>query len=421
MQVLSDLQKLVISFCFHRFIRLLFIFYTNCYELISLGGSSSMMKKQKIRVFEAFAGIGAQSVALRRAGISYENVGISEWFINAILAYDAINCSDEPLPEIPSFEEQIKYLKQFTFSRDSQTPIQDITHLNKKIIQKLYVANIRTHNFGSITDITGEEFPECDLLTYSFPCQDLSTGGKTKGMKKGSGTRSGLLWEIERIVVELKKLNKLPEYLLLENVPTIIAASNKPDLDAWLKELKDLGYYNSEPQILCGSDFGVRQDRRRCIIVSSLHHELKLDKLKTKKLPSIHECFFDDYSNPIYKAEADEASLNPTRSREIMWRINKRDPVTKNTIFHTVTCNLDRSNNAGMVKYDGPKDGKWKRKYRLLTSRECFHLMGFNDEEYKKLQTLGLSYRQRNKLIGNSIIVNVLQAVFEYMLEEYSK
>lgn len=90
-----------------------------------------MMKKQKIRVFEAFAGIGAQSVALRRAGISYENVGISEWFINAILAYDAINCSDEPLPEIPSFEEQIKYLKQFTFSRDSQTPIQDITRLNK--------------------------------------------------------------------------------------------------------------------------------------------------------------------------------------------------------------------------------------------------------------------------------------------------
>lgn len=212
MQVLSDLQKLVISFCFHRFIRLLFIFYTNCYELISLEGSSSMMKKQKIRVFEAFAGIGAQSVALRRAGISYENVGISEWFINAILAYDVINCSDEPLPEIPSFEEQIKYLKQFTFSRDSQTPIQDITRLNKKIIQKLYVANIRTHNFGSITDITGEEFPECDLLTYSFPCQDLSTGGKTKGMKKGSGTRSGLLWEIERIVVELKKLNKLPEY-----------------------------------------------------------------------------------------------------------------------------------------------------------------------------------------------------------------
>lgn len=313
------------------------------------------------------------------------------------------------------------YLNQFTFSRDSQTPIQDITRLGKTCIEKLYIANIRSHNFGSITDITGDEFPQCDLLTYSFPCQDLSTGGKTRGMKKGSGTRSGLLWEIERIILELKKLNKLPEYLLLENVPTIIAASNKPDLDIWLNELKDLGYHNSEPQILCGNDFGVRQDRKRCIIVSSLHNNLELNSLKKKKLPSIHEFYFDDYTNPIYKKEADEASLNPTYSRQKMWEINKRDPVTEKTIFHTVTCNLDRNNNAGMVEYNGPVDKNWKRTYRLLTSRECFHLMGFNDEEYAKLQTLGLSYRQRNKLIGNSIIVNVLQAVFEYMLGDYRK
>ena len=380
-----------------------------------------MMKKQKIRVFEAFAGIGAQSVALRRAGISYENVGISEWFINAILAYDAINHSSEPIPEVPSFEEQVNYLKQFTFSKDSQTPIKDISRINRDIIKKLYIANKRSLNYGSITDITGDKFPRCDLLTYSFPCQDLSTGGKTRGMKKGSGTRSGLLWEIERILFELKKLNKLPEFLLLENVPTICAASNKPDLDIWLNELNSLGYHNSEPEILNGSDFGVRQDRKRCIIISSLHHKLILNDLKKRKLPSIHSCIFDDYSNPIYKAEANEASLNPTPSREIMWKINKRDPVTGDTIFHTVTCNLDRSNNAGMIKYDGPTDGKWKRKYRLLTSRECFHLMGFNDKEYKKLQSIGLSYRQRNKLIGNSIIVNVLQAVFEYMLEDYRK
>ena len=68
-----------------------------------------------------------------------------------------------------------------------------------------------------------------------------------------------------------------------------------------------------------------------------------------------------------------------------------------------------------MVKYKGPQ----KRKFRLLTSRECFYLMGFNEEEYGRFIQLGLSYRQRNKLIGNSIIVNVLQAVFEYMLEDY--
>ena len=123
----------------------------------------------------------------------------------------------------------------------------------------------------------------------------------------------------------------------------------------------------------------------------------------------------NDYKNPIYKKEADEASLNPTPSRMDMWNLNKRDPVKSDTIFHTITCNLDRSNNAGMVRYNGPQ----KRWFRLLTSRECFYLMGFNEEEYGRFLQLGLSYRKRNKLIGNSIIVNVLQAVFEYMLEDY--
>ena len=380
-------------------------------------------KKQPLRVFEAFAGIGAQSVALRRANINYENVGISEWFINAILGYDAINHSDEKEPEIPSYEEQLEYLSHFTFSWDSQTPIKDLKRLGKSLVRKLYIANIRSKNYGSITEIKPEDFPECDLLTYSFPCQDLSTGGKTLGMKKGSGTRSGLLWEVERILLGLQKLNKLPEYLLLENVPTLIAPSNKPDLDAWLKELEGMGYKNSQPKILIGTDYGIPQDRKRCIIVSSLHHQLDLDHLAKKPKPNVFDFLCLDYkTNPIHKAEADEASLNPTPSRQDMWRINKRDPLTQDTIFHTVTCNLDRSNNAGMIEYkDGPRDGQYKRWYRLLTSRECFHLMGFNDDEYAKLQTLGLSYRQRNKLIGNSIIVNMLQAVFEYMLKDYTK
>ena len=79
-------------------------------------------------------------------------------------------------------------------------------------IENLYLANVRSKNYGSITEIKGKDLPEMDLLVYSFPCQDLSTGGKTLGMSKGSGTRSGLLWEIERILKELKEINKLPKY-----------------------------------------------------------------------------------------------------------------------------------------------------------------------------------------------------------------
>ena len=371
-------------------------------------------RNKPLRVFEAFAGIGAQSVALRRANINFVNVGISEWFINALLAYDAINPSKQTIV-VPSYAEQIKYLNKFTFSWDSQTPIKNISKLKKESIKKLYIANVRSKNYGSITEIQPSDFPDCDLLTYSFPCQDLSTGGKTRGMKKGSGTRSGLLWEIERILQGLNKQKRLPEYLLLENVPTLIASSNINDLNIWLSELESFGYHNSTPIILSGDDFGVPQDRKRCIIVSSLHHDLDLKKIKKRTKPNALDFYMNDYKNPIYKAEADEASLNPTPSRKDMWKLNKRDPVTPNTIFHTITCNLDRSNNAGMVKYNGPQ----KRKFRLLTSRECFYLMGFNEEEYGRFIQLGLSYRQRNKLIGNSIIVNVLQAVFEYMLEDY--
>ena len=84
---------------------------------------------------------------------------------------------------------------------------------SKKEIKKLYIANKRTKNLGSITEITSKVIPDHDLLTYSFPCQDLSTGGKTRGMSKGSGTRSGLLWEIERILGELNNEGRLPKYL----------------------------------------------------------------------------------------------------------------------------------------------------------------------------------------------------------------
>ena len=52
------------------------------------------MSKQRLRVFEAFAGIGAQASALSRMNINYEIVGISDWFVDAIECYAAIHCSD---------------------------------------------------------------------------------------------------------------------------------------------------------------------------------------------------------------------------------------------------------------------------------------------------------------------------------------
>lgn len=370
---------------------------------------------EKIRVFETFSGIGAQNKAFKNSKLKYEVVATSDWFIDAILAYDAIHCKKKKI-KVPSYEKQLKYLEQFTFSNDSVKPCTNLSKKKPEEIEKLYIANKRTKNLGSITEIHSNVIPDHDLLTYSFPCQDLSTGGKTKGMKKGSGTRSGLLWEIERILGELNGEKRLPKYLLMENVKAILAPSNKKDFEMWKKFLENLGYKN-EVMVLSGIYFGVPQDRARCFMVSVLGDEEPHIEEKLKKnlypVEDINKFLRTDYSNEIYKKEADEAQLPKTVSRELMWKINKRD-INKLTYFNTITCNMDRQNNAGMILYDGPKGDS----YRLLTAREAFLLMGFTEKDYENVKELGLSYRKTIKLAGNSIVVPVLEAIFKAMFEE---
>ena len=382
---------------------------------------SSKVKKRStstepLRVFEAFAGIGAQHSALKRANINFEVVGISEWFINALLAYDAIHAKNDEIIELPSYEEQIQELSKFTFSRDSVNPIKNIKKLSKNEIENLYIANKRTKNFGSITEIKGKDLPEIDLLVYSFPCQDLSTGGKTMGMSKGSGTRSGLLWEIERILIELKELNKLPEYLLMENVKAIYAQSNKKDLEQWLTFLESIGYVNGKHLTLNAIDFGIPQYRKRAFIISHLKTPIDDSSLMAYSEPaqSIKPFLRLNYNDTILREEANQAQLNNTISREEMWSINKRENIKDLTTINTITCNMDRSNTAAMFKYEGPKGNT----YRLLTIREAFLFMGFTEEEYIRTLRLGLSYRKMNKLIGNSIVVNVLTKIFTLLFEK---
>lgn len=375
-------------------------------------------ENRKLKVFEAFAGIGAQAAALKRMNIEYEIVGISDWFIDAIECYAAIHCSDKEV-EIPEDIAAVdEYLSQYTFSADSVKEY-NIKRLSQDQRRDLYRANKQANNYGSITELHGCDMPETDLLVYSFPCQDLSTGGKGQGMSKGSGTRSGLLWEIERILKELQVLDRLPEYLLLENVKTIKAKTNIKDLNQWLTFLESIGYKNDECMILNSLDFGVPQDRERAFIISHLGTKLDLhEAISKKKQPrnfNIHDFILTDYdSDPALRTEADMAQLNKTKSRDVMWDINGIDPIKSDTTVRTITCNMDRTHTAALFKYKGIKG----ETYRRLTLREAFLLMGFTEEEYLKAKSLGFSYRKLNKLIGNSIVVNVLVAIFEAMFDE---
>jgi DNA (cytosine-5)-methyltransferase 1 len=104
------------------------------------------------------------------------------------------------------------------------------------------------------------------IITYSFPCQDLSVAGKMKGMSKGSGTRSGLLWEVERL---LNETDNLPQVLLMENVPQVIADANIADFRDWQDFLENKGYTNYV-NTLNAKNYGVAQNRERTFMVSLL-------------------------------------------------------------------------------------------------------------------------------------------------------
>ena len=373
-----------------------------------------MKRKRPLRVFEAFAGIGAQATALKRLGINFEIVGICDWSIDAVICYDAIHHNNQNAINIPSYPEQLKYLQNHEFSRTSINPT-NLKVLDKSIIEQLYIANKRSKNYGSINQLKGKDMPRADLLVYSFPCQDLSTGGNSLGMSKGSGTRSSLLWEIERILIELNDLNRLPEYLLMENVKTVKSEKYKPDLDLFLSFLSSIGYENDECMVLNSLDFGIPQDRERAFIVSHLKKKIAVSK-SIKKQPrnfDIYEFLRCDYENPILKIEADIAQLNRTPSREVMWRINGKE-INENTTVRTITCNMDRTHTSALFEYTGAKG----HTYRRLTIREAFLLMGFTEEEYERTQYLDFSYRKMNKLIGNSIVVTVLTEIFREMFKE---
>jgi len=371
-------------------------------------------KQRPLRVFEAFAGIGAQATALERLGAKFEIVGISEWMVDAVICYDAIHNLKKKVDILPTFEKQMEYLSSFEFSRDSNSKT-ELKKLEPDVIEKLYIANKRSKNYGSISQLKGINMPTCDLLIYSFPCQDLSTGGNNLGMKKGSGTRSSLLWEIERILSELQDLNRLPKYLLMENVKNVLCERYSEDLSAFLRYLESIGYKNDKPMLLNALDFGVPQDRVRAFIVSKhgkqpLAVSKTIESAKKPRIIDSMQFFRTNYSREIYKHEADIAQLNQTPSREVMWKINGKD-TNSSTIVKTITCNMDRTRTAALFKYNGALGDTFRR----LTIREAYLLMGFSEEEYEKTIHLDFSYRRHNKLIGNSIVVNVLVEIFREM------
>ena len=308
-----------------------------------------------LRVFEAFAGYGSQSIALRNLGIEYEVVAISEIDKYAIKAYETIHGP--------------------------------------------------TNNLGDICKINPSDIPDHDLFTYSFPCQDLSVAGKQAGL--GKGTRSGLLYECEK-VIEAKK----PKYLLLENVKSLVGKKFKPQFDKWLAYLESLGYTNYW-KILNAKDYGVPQNRERVFVVSILgdHKPYEFaDKIPLDKcIADILEDEVDEkyyinkpfhLVNKGYQAELDIKGMDCIKR---VYSTNKISPA-----LTTMQGGLREPKILERLDY----------RIRKLTPRECFRLMGMRDDDIDKIQAAGISNTQQYKMAGNSIVVDVLEAIFKNLFME---
>lgn len=156
--------------------------------------------------------------------------------------------------------------------------LDQIKRLGEAKCREIYNNIIATHNLVNIQQVKGKDLEIIDtdkftyIMTYSFPCQDLSTAGLGKGMDKDSGTRSGMLWEVERILDECcNNGSNLPQVLLMENVPEVIGKKNINNFAKWLLKLESLGY-KCYWKILNAKDYGIPQNRARCFMVSTLEN-----------------------------------------------------------------------------------------------------------------------------------------------------
>jgi len=362
-----------------------------------------------LRVIELFAGIGSQTQALKNISVEHEVIAISEIDKHSIRSYEAMH-----------------------------GPV---------------------NNLGDIKNI--ESLPEADLWTYSFPCQDISNAGLSRGFAKTSGTRSGLLWEVERLL----NTSKLPQTLLMENVPMLLSERYKKDFSSWVRALAELGY-TSYYGILNSKDFDVPQDRNRVFMVSTLNGDVFTFPKAIKPTRKLKDVLETDVPERYY--------ISPERTEGLLQHLKNKD-TSRNTIpcltpdrpnkrqngprfkesdemftltgqdRHGILEVKSRLEHIGDLDMKGndcikrvynpngicptldtmgggnrqPKITEGETRVRKLTPLECWRLMGFNDRAFNLAKASGVSDSQLYRQAGNSIVVPVLEAIFtELYLKE---
>jgi len=273
-----------------------------------------LLFNRPVRLFEAFAGVGCQAMAFRRAKLPYVSVGISEIDKHAIKSYEAIHGE--------------------------------------------------TKNYGDIKLM--REIPPCDVFTWSFPCTDLSKAGKRKGMT--DDTRSGLVYEVLRL---LKSTEEKPLCLIMENVPDLVQEMFKAQFYEIQKEIASYGYKNFT-LTLNAKDFGVAQNRERVFMVSLLgdyHYEfpmpIKLEKrLKDYLEPNVAEKYY--LSEKMIRYFNDNSKANEEKGNGFRFTPKRTDDIANALTLKT----SDRmEGNFGVdpkcIQVGTLEGGKWEKMHDI--------------------------------------------------------
>lgn len=370
-----------------------------------------------ITINELFSGIGAQVAAFKRLNIPYKVIGISEIDKFAIQSYEAINGP--------------------------------------------------TRNYGDITQI--ERLDYADLWTYSSPCQDFSTAGKQKGIYNADGslTRSGLLKHVERLLETSVMLGNQPKYLLMENVKGLVSKKFKPDFLKWLDKLEQLEY-NNYWQVLNAKDYGIPQNRERVFVVS-IRKDIDVKgytfpapvplqlKLKDILEPVVDEKYYllqekvdrflqNNNTNPSGKGMngavctkdicntlttnkgegikiKEVSNTNRVGGRNSLDKKHAWSIIIERTPLKFLNRNGKKTDGDYSFCVDTIQTGGVKEIYndnyriRKLTPKECWRLMGFTDIEFECAQISGVSNSRLYQQAGNSIVVDVLVAIFKELLK----
>lgn len=378
---------------------------------------------------------------------------IVEWEISALYAYDIIHNGPQNLKPYRHHTKEsiINILSKHNLSNDGKEPLstRSLHSMNMLQLKSILAAIDRTNNRVDITKVQAKDLPDSDLLTYSFPCQDLSVSGywhKNKGgIDRDANNRSTLLWQVERLLKEYQQDDKpLPKFLLMENVSNILSDKHIHNFNEWCEFLEELGYFN-QVYTLDARNFGIPQTRIRTYMISVLvsnEEEFKKvedffekNNLENKTLPkeeinNISKYLKLDYSNDVYRKEAIESTPTLTPSREKILQLNPvlaLDNVAFNEKYaRTITTKQDRHPNSGIILYQNEILTNINTKYRNLSARECFLLMGFNEESFNLLMENNVVFANERKILslakliklaGNSIVVPVLESIFEQMFE----